>query len=439
MKQTIRLTESELKKMIAQSVKRALNEADSFKQVDNLNDYVTSNGLQMKPASKFQRVNAQSGKSYINQYGKQNGMDKRQIGRMVRRGGAPLSTVAGDGTQETNNIVTKNHTVLNNVGNTANRWAAETPTFNRKYEQDPTRQGVYKPKGGPMNAAQINEPISFTAPWGERMNVDKGGYILQDPNNPNDIYGISGKDFDSTYKFNEGKNRIRMSEAQLRQIVKESVEQVLSEAYSDAQYAHLAGQANGALNSFGGKLKGMFNPKWKSRKERQMRQFANQATHDNPGYERSSTKGGDNNDGGNTYEMPEHNYTWSNGGQADYIANNFNPQNQESPFEMKRTQRYVTVDDPSNIFSKRSSRAMANDGDVYSRGETRDMSKKYADNNEWDKVDAIDKLRDSNSRLNRAFNKGKEARNGGTYGGYNGTPTYKNGTGTQSGAFKRLK
>ena len=229
MKRTIRLTESELKNMIAQSVKRALNEADSFKQVDNLNDYVTSNGLQMKPASKFQRVNAQSGKSYINQYGKQNGMDKRQIGRMVRRGGAPLSTVAGDGTQETNNIVTKNHTVLNNVGNTANRWAAETPTFNRKYEQDPTRQGVYKPKGGPMNAAQINEPISFTAPWGERMNVDKGGYILQDPNNPNDIYGISGKDFDSTYKFNEGKNRIRMSEAQLRQIVKESVEHVLSE------------------------------------------------------------------------------------------------------------------------------------------------------------------------------------------------------------------
>lgn len=233
--------------------------------------------------------------------------------------------------------------------------------------------------------------------------------------------------------------QIKVSEAQLRQIVKESVEQVLSEAYSDAQYAHLAGQANGALNSFGGKLKGMFNPKWKSRKERQMRQFANQATHDNPGYERSSTKGGDNNDGGNTYEMPEHNYTWSNGGQADYIANSFNPQNQESPFEMKRTQRYVTVDDPSNIFSKHSSRAMANDGDVYSRGETRDMSKKYADNNEWDKVDAIDKLRDSNSRLNRAFNKGKEARNGGTYGGYNGTPTYKNGTGTQSGAFKRLK
>lgn len=239
MEQTVKHIESELRNMIYESVKRYLIE-DAFKQVDNLNDYVTTNGLQMKPASKFQRVNAQSGKSYINQYGKQNGMDKRQIGRMVRKGAAPLTTVAGDGTQETNNMVTKNHTVLNNVGNTSNKWAAETPTFKRKYEQDPSNSGTYKPKGGPMNAAQINEPISFTAPWGEKMNVDKGGYILQDPNNPNDIYGISGKDFDSTYKFNENKqyktNRkmrrtIKLTENGLHRIIMESVNRILNEGW----------------------------------------------------------------------------------------------------------------------------------------------------------------------------------------------------------------
>ena len=219
MRRRIRLTESDLHRIVKDSVTMILE--SEFKQVDNLNDYIQQNNLQMRPASKFQRVNAQSGKNYITQYGKSKGMDKRQIGRMVRRGGAPLSTVAGDGTQETNNMVTKNHTVLNNVGNTANRWAAETPTFKRKYEQDPTQQGVYKPKGGPMNAAQINEPISFTAPWGEKMNIDKGGYILQDPNNPNDAYGISGKDFDDTYRFDE--NRI------LRKIIKESIHSVLDE------------------------------------------------------------------------------------------------------------------------------------------------------------------------------------------------------------------
>ena len=105
MKKSVRLTEGDLRKIVDETV-NILMEAE-FRQVNNLNDYIQQNNLQMKPASKFQRVNAQSGKNYINQYGKQNGMDKRQIGRMVRKGGAPLSTVAGDGTQETNNMVTK--------------------------------------------------------------------------------------------------------------------------------------------------------------------------------------------------------------------------------------------------------------------------------------------------------------------------------------------
>lgn len=131
MKKSVRLTEGDLRKIVNETVNNIME--TEFRQVNNLNDYIQQNNLQMKPASKFQRVNAQSGKNYINQYGKQNGMDKRQIGRMVRKGGAPLSTVAGDGTQETNNMVTKNHTVLNNVGNTANKWAAEISTFNRKY------------------------------------------------------------------------------------------------------------------------------------------------------------------------------------------------------------------------------------------------------------------------------------------------------------------
>lgn len=269
-KKLIRLTESDLHRIVKESVNMILE--TEFKQVDNLNDYIQQNNLQMKPASKFQRVNAQSGKSYINQYGKQNGMDKRQIGRMVRKGGAPLSTVAGDGTQETNNMVTKNHTVLNNVGNTANKWASETPTFARKYEQDPTQQGVYKPKGGPMNATQINEPISFTAPWGERMNVDKGGYILQDPNNPNDAYGISGKDFDSTYRFDEGKNRIRMSETQLHQIIKESIEQVLNEV-SPQYYANAANAAQNSINGFKGKMIKTFMPKQYNKRQQQATQF----------------------------------------------------------------------------------------------------------------------------------------------------------------------
>lgn len=231
---------------------------------------------------------------------------------------------------------------------------------------------------------------------------------------------------------------VRLTEGDLHRIVKESIGRVINEAYSDAQYAHLAGQANGALNSLGGRLRGMFSPKWKKRKERQMKKFADQATHQNYGYEKSSTNGGEYNGGGAHYRMPNHNYTWSNGGQADFIDNSFNPENQKSPFEMKRTQRYVTVDDPSKPISGRSSRAMANDGDVYSRDETRNIASQHADKDEWNRYEEMEKLRDSNSMLNRAFQQGQQARKGRTHKTFGGE-TYTDGTGTNSDAFKRLK
>lgn len=221
-----------------------------------------------------------------------------------------------------------------------------------------------------------------------------------------------------------------MREAQLHQIIRESVATVINEAYSDAQYAHLAGQANGALNSFGGRLKGMFNPKWKNRKERQMRNFANQATNQNLGYEKSSTRGGDHNDGYAAYRMPGDNYQFNKGGQADYISNRFNQKNSKSPFEMTRHHAYITADG--------SYRAMDNNNDVYSMGKTQNIAKQHADNNEWDKYDQMQNLRDSNAMLNTAFQRGQQARKGKTYKTAGGG-TYTNGTGTSSSAFKSLK
>lgn len=195
----------------------------NFKDVPNLNDYVQQNRLQFAPASKFQRIQAQSGEDYIKQWCEEHGKDPREIDC------APLTTIAGDGTVETNNMVSRNKIVANNVGNPDNKWVIDNETFKRKYEPDPSQSGVYKPKGGPMNATQISEPISFTAPWGEKMNIDKGGYILQDPNSPNDIYGISQKDFNNTYRFVTENNRI--TESQLRNIIREVLEEV--KGYSD--------------------------------------------------------------------------------------------------------------------------------------------------------------------------------------------------------------
>lgn len=224
----VRLTESKLRNLIRESVRRALNEAD-FKRVDNLNDYISQNNLQGKMASKFQRVNGQQGSDYVRQYLRQHPELSREEVRNILRNGAPLQTIASDGTKETNNFVTRNHTVLNNVGNADNRWAVENGTFKKKYQPSEEGNGVYKPAGKPMRAYPVNEPISFTAPWGEEMNVDQGGYILQDPDNANDTYGISKKDFDNTYRFQESRRRnVTLKESKLRNIIAETVSEALT-------------------------------------------------------------------------------------------------------------------------------------------------------------------------------------------------------------------
>lgn len=53
-----------------------------------------------------------------------------------------------------------------------------------------------------MNATRLKEDVKFKALWGEEMKIKKGGYLLQDPRNKSDIYGISKEDFRGTYKFN---------------------------------------------------------------------------------------------------------------------------------------------------------------------------------------------------------------------------------------------
>ena len=74
------------------------------------------------------------------------------------------------------------------------------------------------------------------------------------------------------------KKIIRLTENDLHQIIKESVQNIISEVLNDP-VAHedayaLAGAAKGATKTLGGKIKGMFNPAWKARKERQYNTFA---------------------------------------------------------------------------------------------------------------------------------------------------------------------
>lgn len=80
-----------------------------------------------------------------------------------------------------------------------NEWIVKHSTFTKKYDLDETkRDGVYKPKGGP----QIFVPIVMDVilfQWGGEMKIEAGGWL--NITNPDDIYGISQRDFEDTYKI----------------------------------------------------------------------------------------------------------------------------------------------------------------------------------------------------------------------------------------------
>ena len=189
----------------------ANGEKQSFDYIPNLPKY--NKNLNFKQASKFQRINARP---------------------IENPNGEDIDTVLKDGTIERKGLhLPQGYYDVNNVGG-SEHWGIDPKTFAKKYEADPEQSGVYKPKGGPMLASNpLKRNVSFQAPWGGRMDMKAGSRIMQDPNNPNDTYGIGGNEFDDTYKFNESKNMkkiIRLTEGDLHRIVKESVNKILREA-----------------------------------------------------------------------------------------------------------------------------------------------------------------------------------------------------------------
>ena len=253
---SIKMEESQLREMVSKIIKESLSMEDvnsqpQFRQVDNLYDYINQNNIQMRQASKFARINA-----------------------VQARGGERINTVAGDGTQETTNVAKPGDFIVNNVGNPNNKWIIDAATFQKKYVPVQGQPGVFMPKGGPMMAGQINEPISFTAPWGEKMNIDKGGYIMQTPGSQTDIYGISGRDFDDTYRFDklEEQKEIKMNESQIREMIHKIISESLNELSPD-YYSANAQKAQNALNGFGGKMMKMFNPNKYNKIQNQAQKF----------------------------------------------------------------------------------------------------------------------------------------------------------------------
>lgn len=92
--------------------------------------------------------------------------------------------------------------------NHLNQWIIDDTTFMKKYEIDPENPSLFKPKGGPQIFVQIYENIILEQ-WGSEITIAAGGFI--NITNPEDIYGISEKDFFDTYRFtDERKAKIRI-------------------------------------------------------------------------------------------------------------------------------------------------------------------------------------------------------------------------------------
>lgn len=115
--------------------------------------------------------------------------------------GEKIATVMKNGLEETVNSVSIDEKtnqpdwVITNPS--GEKYLIKDSTFKKKYEPLDIDSNVYKPKGGVCVFVQVNENISFVAPWGEKMNIAKGGYL--NITNADDIYGIQQDEFNETY------------------------------------------------------------------------------------------------------------------------------------------------------------------------------------------------------------------------------------------------
>lgn len=73
--------------------------------------------------------------------------------------------------------VSNGEVLIDGFGN-RNEWIVNDVKFRTKYGVDPENPMLFKPKGNPQQFVQISDNISFQAPWGETMNIAKGGISM---------------------------------------------------------------------------------------------------------------------------------------------------------------------------------------------------------------------------------------------------------------------
>lgn len=150
-----------------------------FKKISDIKQYIGSNykAEDVNKYQKFAKVRAMQGKE-----------------------GQEVVTIMANGLQETKNVVKSDEKgnpdwIITNPS--GEQYIVPDKKFRQRYDVEKEKDGVYPSVYSPIDALQIKEDISFTAPWGETMNIKQGGYLVV--TNPNDIYGIQEPEFKETY------------------------------------------------------------------------------------------------------------------------------------------------------------------------------------------------------------------------------------------------
>ena len=154
----------------------------NFRKIENIKEYLTE-GLK-------------SGKIQSKTYQKSGEITAR-VGEI----GEEIVTVMANGLQETKNTVTVDENgnpgwvVTNSTGE---QYIVSDSVFKKKYERIVETEDRFRPICNPITVAQIDENISFTAPWGEIQNLIAGGYLVFNKDF-DDVYGIQEEEFVETY------------------------------------------------------------------------------------------------------------------------------------------------------------------------------------------------------------------------------------------------
>lgn len=156
-----------------------------FKRVEDIIQYVkerlAKGELTVEEAAKFARIQARQG-----------------------RVGEEVVTVTANGLEETKNTVKLDEKtgepgwIVTNPG--GEQYIVSDSVFKKKYEIDPENPSQYKPKGGPVLCARLDEDLDFDVSWGN-MKIAKGGYLML--NKEDDVYGIQEEEFNDTYAKTE--------------------------------------------------------------------------------------------------------------------------------------------------------------------------------------------------------------------------------------------